>query len=297
MPQLEIPDDDPLFEDVADLLKRKDFLNFEMTDVTPYWHPSVDFSEKHSKRVEQEFFERTVNAAWLAHLSDHGVSAGSIVQEDPDLPIDKVRTLIDLPRFLEAMEARGIPRPDLTHLTDEMVAALRILADPSLTRMNTRQRLAKIGISWEKYQGWLDYAPFRRKHKDLHRRTLDVAIETGDRILAEKIEEGDLNTIKYAFEMTGKFIPNTQSQTSFMAVIAMVVSVLQRRIPDALLLGDILQDLDRLIATGDAALQLPPATETSNGDIHHDERGLHAPGSGDERAPLDPDGERGLGVG
>lgn len=238
------PADAALVARADKLLSRRDFANFDVLDVPAYHHVPTDFTPR---SMEQEFFERTVNAAWLAHLDGKGTSAPAIVATDPELPLEKVRELIVLPRFLQAAEDRGIPAADLNHLSTEMIAALRIIADPSLS-LNTRQRIKKLGIDWNVYQGWLDYPPFRRRHRELMRRSLDVAVEVGDRVLAERIEAGDLKAIEYANEMTGKFVKNSQQQVSFVGVLSMVLSVLQRRITDPRILGDITDDLNRLMS-------------------------------------------------
>ena len=259
------PDDAALVARADKLLSRRDFANFDVLDVPAYHHVPTDFSPR---SMEQEFFERVVNAAWLCHLEGKGTSAPAIVETDPDLPLERVRELIALPRFVQAAADRGIPPADMNYLSTEMIAALRIIADPTLS-LNTRQRIKKLGIDWNVYQGWLDYPPFRRRHRELMRRSLDVAVETGDRVLAERIESGDLKAIEYANEMTGKFVKGSQQQVSFLGVISMVLSVLKRRITDPQVLGGIVQDLDKLMSgVGiDAPLELEATVVDPDDDV------------------------------
>lgn len=265
----------------AKLLSSPGFAGLDVKAVPEYYHelPEGSYSR------EREFFERSVSAAWMAHLTGKGVSAPSIVAEDPQLPVEKVRLLMATPRFRQAVKDRGIPPAEMNHLTTSMMAVLHILGDHSLN-LTTRQRITRLGVDWNEYQGWLDYRPFRDAHRELMKRALAVGIEVGDRVLAQRIEAGDLAAIKYANEMSGKYIPGAQAQTSVAYVLSAVLSTLKRNITDPELLGRVSGELLAL-ATGNG-IPAPLVLEATvvEPDVDYDE---HEPrhdlsGPGDERA-------------
>lgn len=231
--------------DVVALLGADEFRTVKPSESPAYFDARI----LTKKPTEQDLFERAISAAWMAHVQDHGVSAPSICQEDPDLPIETIRELLGTPRFQQALADRGIPATDREPLSPQMVAALRTVADPTLG-LTERQRIKMLGISWTTYQGWMDYTPFRRQYRMLAKKALSATVDRAPLVLAELINDKNLNAIIYANEMTGVFVRGQQEQQNFTRLTLVLMSKLQKRITDPELLNAIADDIQEVLASG-----------------------------------------------
>lgn len=275
-------DDEELVRAAARLVNSPRFASVKPSKVAAYY----DVNEGPMRPGEQELFTRVVNAAWLAHISGKGVSVTSIISEDRSLPPQKVRELVQTPRFKKAAKERGLPTAHLDGLSPEMVAALRTVADPTLNEMSERKRVEALGITWQEYQGWMDYPPFREKYRLLMGKMLDVAVDKADMKLAELIESGNLKAIEYANEKTGRFVRGSQQQQDFNQMVLMVLSVLTRHITNPDELKAVSTDLSAMLVAG--ASTVPSITRLEpHGNNDDSLPGDDASGAGFERAVLD----------
>ena len=278
------PDDDALVAAAVRLIDSPSFAAVKPKKVAAYY----DVNGGSMTVPEQELFTRVVNAAWLAHISGKGVSVSSIISEDRALPPQKVRELVVTPRFKQAAKERGVPVARMDGLSPEMVAALRTVADPTLTQMDERKRVEALGISWQEYQGWMDYPPFREKYRTLMAKVLDVAVDKADMKLAELIESGNLKAIEYANEKTGRFVKGAQQQQDFNQLVLMVLSVLTKHITNPHELEAVSNDLGAMMVAGVGTPPPPSITRLEpHGNDHDSLLGDDAPDSGFERAVFD----------
>lgn len=244
-------EEDRLALSTVALLEDATFADLSIEEVPAYW----DVEEEPEKGTPQKFFERTLNAAVMAHSQQKGLSAPAIISEDPQLPLEKVRQLLETPKFIQAIAAHGIPPAELNYLTDDMVSALNILSDISLN-LPERKRVESLGIQWQAYRGWLDYEPFRRKYREIMGSTLKQAAERNDLMLAQLGDAGNLNAIIYTNELTGKYVRGAQEQAQVGQYTQRVMSVLLRNIKDADLLMKIADEIEN--AAKDAGLPAQP---------------------------------------
>lgn len=228
--------DDELVEKASALLGKKAFFDISPKKVAAYDTVAASFSK--TRPNEQVFFERAVNAAWLAHQRGKGLSAPAIQSEDPQLPLAPLRELLETRRFKDAMERRGIPGAELEHLSTEMIAALTVLRDSSLM-LPERVKLHKVGVSWEKFQGWLLYPPFRQRYREGYEAALNVATELSDLKLAELIGQGNMKAIEYSNAMTGKYDPAQREAVNTAALMSMVMSTVMKHVTDEVALREL----------------------------------------------------------
>ena len=193
-------------------------------------------------RVSQEFFQNAVNAAWLLSLRGEPVSAADIARVVPAVfPAERLDLLADVvasEKFRLALLNRGIDadRVDAEGLTVEMVACIRALSDPS-PGLTVKQRLRGAGVSWEQYQGWLSFGPFREALTQSSERGLKSAVALANAKLVESVDSGDLKAVQYLHELTGYFTPGKQQALDAQQMVRDVMTVVLRRVtdPDTLL--------------------------------------------------------------
>lgn len=216
--------------DVADFLPKT-------LDVTL---PSRDSSSEldHPVRVSRDFFVNAVNAAWVLHLRGESISAARIQASLPNVFSEKDLPLLDSvvlsEKFRLAMLSRGIePGRDVADgLSAEMVACIRALTGPE-EGLTVRQRLRGAGVTWEQYQGWLNFGPFREALTKSSERGLRSSVAIANAKLLENVDAGDLKAIQYVHELTGYFTPGKQQQLDAQQMVRDVMSVVLRRVTDA----------------------------------------------------------------
>ena len=216
--------------DVADFLP-------QALDVTL---PSRDVSSglDYPVRVSRQFFVDAVNAAWLLHLRGESVSAARIqsvvsnVFSVEDLPL--LDSVVLSEKFRLALLSRGIEpgRGVVDGLSAEMVACVRALTGPE-DGLSVKQRLRGAGVSWEQYQGWLNFGPFREALTKSSERGLRGSVALANAKLIEGVDSGDLRAIQYVHELTGYFTPGKQQQLDAQQMVRDVMSVVLRRVTDA----------------------------------------------------------------
>lgn len=250
--------------DTAVAIQYADFADLNIEEIPAYWDPT----DEPIKGSPQRFFERAVNAAVMAHSQQKGLSAPAILSEDPQLPLEQVRQLLETPKFERAMEARGIPAAELNYLTDEMMSVLNIITDVSLN-MTERKRVESLGVKWQAYRGWLQYEPFRRKYREVMDNTLKLAAERNDLMLAQLGDAGNLNAIIYTNEMTGKYVRGAQEQAQVGQYTQRLMSILMRNIKDPDLLLKIADELEGEAVR--AGLPVPPREIIVDAELVGDE--------------------------
>lgn len=199
---------------------------------------NVDSELDHPVRVSREFFVNAVNAAWVLHLRGESISAARIQASLPNVFSESDLVLLDSvvlsEKFRLAMLSRGIePGRDVADgLSAEMVACIRALTGPE-EGLTVRQRLRGAGVTWEQYQGWLNFGPFREALTKSSERGLRSSVAIANAKLLENVDAGDLKAIQYVHELTGYFTPGKQQQLDAQQMVRDVMSVVLRRVTDA----------------------------------------------------------------
>lgn len=98
-----------------------------------------------------------------------------------------------------------------------------------------RSKLKDINVTTHEYQEWLKEAEFHSlMTRELQARfkNVDIDAHLG---LSRLVLDGDLNAIKYYFEFTGKYRPNTETQINITVVLAKLMDVLVRHVDSEVL--------------------------------------------------------------
>ncbi len=177
------------------------------------------------------------------------------------------------PVFIKAMQSRGITIPsDMgapVDLSKEQLAAILAMTDP-LDRRLASSKLKLLGITTQQWNAWMKSEVFKSYVHELSAKNFVDGIHMAQVGLAKKLEDGDVNAIKYYYEVTGRFQGGDSSNVqNLRLIIAKLVEVLQRRIKDPDLLGEIGRDFDIILSGGTPVAQIPAESVLPgvNGDI------------------------------
>lgn len=197
-----------------------------------------------------QFFKRAVAAAQLAHNAGEAISFNSIVARDSQLAVPELHELLDTELFKETMEERGIT--DRDYLTERQLAALAVLGDHTV-RKPERSKLATLGIKYGEFQNWLSSPVFRREYRAMQNRTLNLATERGDTVLAGLIDDGNMRAIEYANAFTGRYDPANREAVNTIRILQLVQSLVQKHVTDEVTLMRLSEDFAQLAAQGGLA--------------------------------------------
>jgi hypothetical protein len=130
--------------------------------------------------------------------------------------------------YRSGMAQRGVEvDPNVQELTQEQLACISVLTDYT-DRRGVTAKLRALGISSAKYRGWLRQKPFNDAIRALASRGLQEAIPMAEVALSEKAANGDINALKFLFEVTGRHNPAQQQAIDAQELIAIMVDVAQQ---------------------------------------------------------------------
>lgn len=193
------------------------------------------------KNLEPEEFKAVLSAAYLAYIggvSGAGSAKGTAIGLNEvkrylsvNLSDAKLQKVIESEAFKRAALARGVelaPRPGIT---PEQDLALAIITDPT-AGVGLAQRLKKAGVTMAKYRAWLRQPVFRNYVQKLGDGVLKEFEHDIMNSLAGLAVDGDLNAIKYAFEVSGKHNPRDQQIMDVQAVMRSMMLIIQKHVKD-----------------------------------------------------------------
>lgn len=130
--------------------------------------------------------------------------------------------------FRSGMAERGIEvDSNVRELTQDQLACISVLTDYT-DRRGLTAKLRALGISSAQYRGWLRQKPFNDAIRQLAGKSLDEAIPMAEVALAEKAANGDINALKFMFEVTGRHNPQKQEAIDSQQLVAIMVDVAQQ---------------------------------------------------------------------
>lgn len=129
--------------------------------------------------------------------------------------------------YRNGMSDRGIEiDPNVGQMTAEQLACVRLLTNP-MDRRTPRGKLQALGIPYSKYAGWLKQKPFNDAIRGIAGRGLEEAIPLAEVALSASASNGDLPSIKFLMEVTGRYNPQQQQAVDAQALIAVMVDAAQ----------------------------------------------------------------------
>lgn len=204
----------------------------EVTRPVPVLRHEIRFDAPEG--VTEHQFRTVVGAAYTAYTMDGVV---------PDQ--ERIRTLvgkknytkrlisriIDTENFKNAMLTRGVPWKNSDGLSAQQMYTLQILTNPT-DRRELRAKLKSAGVTYPQYRAWLNQPHFSRYLSTVTENMLQQHIPDFNTVLTNRALAGDVNALKFAYELSGRHDPNRKEVLDLQVIVNALLEVITRNITD-----------------------------------------------------------------
>lgn len=164
-------------------------------------------------------------------------------------------------QWKSSWEARGLPNPNLhrqqaiTLSPKQLMVANVILNEHDRTAL--KRKLEMVGLSTAQFQSWMadpTFFNYLRSETDRRFKNTDIFAHQS---LSRLVMDGDLNAIKYYFDITNRHTTQADS-LNFSSILARLMEVLARYVTPGVL-SQIADDLDEIMGSPQAVPQRIPS--------------------------------------
>lgn len=183
------------------------------------------------------------------------------------LPVYKeslIKKVLGSPQFRFAMMVRGIELGN-GGLSSEQEAAISIMSTPD--GRTFEQKLKKAGVAPSTWRAWLRTKKFRDVWDDFAGSILKEHENDFMVALAGQALSGDVQAIKYAFEVSGKYVPNRQQNVDAALLISQIIEIVQEEVKDLPTLQRIAARMQMVAGTPGAQRVIEDAAEAEIREI------------------------------
>ena len=152
--------------------------------------------------------------------------------------------------FREALLVRGIdlkPQESQKVLQPKQVMLANLLLNAHDKR-SVREKLEQVQVSTNQYNAWLRqpaFANYLRQRAESVFKASDFEAYQG---VVKAVQTGDVNALKFFFELRGIYSPRVQLDVNVESVIVQVVEVIQRHVKDPVILTQIASDIEGIVS-------------------------------------------------
>lgn len=186
--------------------------------------------------VGEKTFRHIVGAANTAYVAVQGIPSIDQIYDYSDKRVTKAKisSVVLTDEFKDAMEQRGISwRPDdYSGISTEQMYAIQILTNPVHDKKTLQQKLKLAGIPYTKYRNWLKQPTFARYLNNLTEGLLTDHVGDAHVVLVNKALSGDLASIKYMHELSGRHDPNQQQIKDLGRMVDALIEIISQEVTD-----------------------------------------------------------------
>jgi len=154
-------------------------------------------------------------------------------------------------------------------LTSEQMYVISFITDPTVTgALGTR--LKKVGVKYSTWRAWMRNSTFRDTFNSIASQLLEDNFHEVERGLLNSATKGDINAIKFSYEITGRWDPNKKNAMDVASVLASVVEIISKHVTNPLTLQAIAGELAMLSAANGIKTGRPVA-RAIEGEVIGDE--------------------------
>lgn len=200
--------------------------------------------------IPRPIFTKVVEAVCTLHAFNHGDLPSNLAESLKDMtgvPISTVKKILGNKIFFDAMVLRGVYSADAGTLSGEQLRALAVLSDVS-SHLALETKLKRAGITWYKWQAWMNDKSFRAAHDKISHDIFKNAQSSIDSQVASGALEGRLDFIKYYNELSGKHDPARRAHSDVQTILNGIVEILTRNITDPTILTRISSELSAVVS-------------------------------------------------
>jgi hypothetical protein len=207
---------------------------------------------------DPEKFRHVVNAAYTAYIGSGGRAipdAKDVMEYVQGSTIKTVARIMETPEFVLAVKNRGVPWENINGLTTRQMLAITVMTNPH-DRRNPAAKLKAVGVSHSQYAAWCKQPVFKRHMERVTEGLINDNIGLMQTALVNKATNGDLNAIKFVYEMTGKHDPASKEVIQLRSIVSMLLEILSRHLssqPEVLqaVAIDIQQAMPKAVTSGE----------------------------------------------
>lgn len=133
--------------------------------------------------------------------------------------------------FATAIQNRGVPWSNPTGLTATQMLVAQIITNPTDKRP-LKTKLKQAGVTYGQYRAWMNQPGFSQYLNNVTEGMLLDHIPDFNTVLTTKALGGDLNSIKYINELSGRHDPNRQQVQDLQAVVTALLDIITRNVKD-----------------------------------------------------------------
>lgn len=165
-----------------------------------------------------------------------------------EVPVERVKSLQRRVDYMDAMKARGLSTntleriPSKGNITVEQLMCINTLLDTNDSRSD-KKKLADMQIPTQKYQGWLKDPSFNAYWGKRCEALFGPGLSEANRALVDNVRRGDLGSIKFLMELTGRWSSKPVSEMNIEWVLMKVLETIQKHVTDPEKLAAIATDL------------------------------------------------------
>lgn len=160
----------------------------------------------------------------------------------------EIQRIVESQNFrVRAIANRGLPIIAKSMLTPEQFRAIAIITDPTVAG-GLEKRLKKAGITYSIYKNWMLTPQFKEAVTKNAELILDNSLSDVNTGLVKRASNGDVNAIKFYYEITGRYNPNDQKTLDVMQVLNGVIEVIQKYVTDPVALEGIAAGISMVAA-------------------------------------------------
>jgi len=170
-------------------------------------------------------------------------------EEFPDTDFEE---LFDHETFLYSMSQRGIRVPrvgEVSELSEIQLAAILSIADFRDRRSQTA-KLKSLKVTTTMWNGWMNEPLFKdyflKLTESRFQDSLDIAYEG----LTKSMMNGDLSSVKFYLELTGRYGPQNETQKNISTIVAQIVETIQYHVKDIDTVRAIKNDFETILSGG-----------------------------------------------
>lgn len=156
----------------------------------------------------------------------------------------------------ECLRVRGITR-NSSDLSDKQVAAISLITNFSDVRPNAA-KLAAIGVTAEEYNGWLSNPAFKMELTSRADDILDNVYPEAQAALAKKVKTGDINALKFYYEITGR--AQSPEAVNLKMTMVRLIEAVQKHVKDPAILQAIAGEINAVAPVAEAKPAELPST-------------------------------------
>lgn len=178
-------------------------------------------------------YRTVVGAAYTAYTMDGKVPDQERIRQLTGKNYTKrvIGEIIATENFKNAMLTRGVPWKNGDGLTAQQMYTLQILTNPT-DRRELRAKLKSAGVTYPMYRAWMNQPHFSNYMHQVTENMLLKHVPDFNVVLTNKALAGDVNALKFAYELSGRHDPNRKEVLDLQAIVGALLEVITTNIKD-----------------------------------------------------------------